>query len=42
VVFALFSALGFEDELVEFAEENGVILIDGRMLVGDRKLPALF
>ena len=42
VIFALFSALGFEDELAEFAEENGVILIDGRMLVGDREPPALF
>ena len=42
VTFVLFSAEGFEDELIEFAKENGIALVDGRMLVGDREPPTLF
>jgi hypothetical protein len=42
VTFVLFSALGFEEELVEFAEENGVILVSGRVLAGLDETPSLF
>ena len=28
--------------LIEFAKENGIALVDGRMLVGDREPPTLF
>ena len=42
VTFMLFSALGFEEELVEFAEENGVILVCGRVLAGLDERPSLF
>ena len=42
VTFMLFSALGFEEELVEFAEENGVILVSGRVLAGLDETPSLF
>ena len=41
VTFVLFSALGFEEELVEFAEENGVILVSGRILMGLDAAPPL-
>ena len=40
--FMLFSALGFEEDFSEFAAENGVILVDGSMLVGDASPPDLF
>ena len=42
VTFVLFSALGFEEELVGFAEENGVILVSGRVLAGLDETPSLF
>ncbi|MBR2254892.1 MAG: AAA family ATPase [Candidatus Methanomethylophilaceae archaeon] len=42
VTYALFSATGFEDDLSEYADENGIKLIDGRTLVGDREPPELF
>lgn len=42
VIFMLFSVSGFDDELSEFAEDNGVILVDGRMLDGDEKPPVIF
>ncbi|MBR2092693.1 MAG: AAA family ATPase [Candidatus Methanomethylophilaceae archaeon] len=40
--FVLFSALGFEDELSEFSEENDVVLVDGHMLLGDKAPPKIF
>ena len=42
VSFALFSALGFEKELEECAEENDIALIDGSMILGEKKPPELF
>ncbi len=41
-IFVLFSALGFEAELSEYAEENKIILIDGLILIGDEKTPEIF
>ena len=42
IIFMLFSASGFEEELCEFAEDNGVILVDGKTLIGDSEPPILF
>ena len=42
VVYVMFSALGFEKDFSEYAEENGIILIDGRMLLGVEDAPSLF
>ena len=33
---------GFDEGLSEYAEENGIILIDGQILIGDGKLPDIF
>ena len=41
-IFMLFSALGFEEELSEYSEENGIILIDGQILIGEEKPPEIF
>ena len=41
-IFMLFSALGFEEELSEYSEENGIVLIDGRILIGEEKPPDIF
>lgn len=38
-IFMLFFASDFDEELSEYAEENGIILIDGQILIGDGKLP---
>lgn len=38
----LFSALGFEEELSEYSEDNGIVLIDGRILIGEEKPPEIF
>ena len=38
----LFSASGFEEELSEYAEDNGIILIDGDILMNDKPSPMLF
>ena len=42
VTFVLFSALGFEEELSDYAKENGIALVDGQMLMGDMTPPVLF
>ncbi len=42
VSFIIFSALGFEDDFIEYAAENDVILVDGKVLVGDEAAPELF
>lgn len=42
IIFMLFSASGFEEELCEFAEDSGVILVDGKTLMGDSEPPILF
>lgn len=42
VTFMLFSASGFEEELSEYAEENGIVLVDGRILNGEGKSSELF
>lgn len=42
IIFILFSASGFEEELCEFAEDSGVILVDGKTLMGDSEPPILF
>ena len=39
---SMWSKSGFEEELVEFAEENGVILVSGRVLAGLDETPSLF
>jgi len=41
-IFMLFSALGFEEELSGYSEENGISLIDGRILIGEEKPPKIF
>jgi len=42
VIFVLFSALGFEQDFIDYSEENGVILIDGKTLYGDKAPPTIF
>ena len=42
VSFILFSALGFEEDLSDYAEENGITLVDGQILIGDKTPPILF
>ena len=42
IIFILFSASGFEEELYEFAEDSGVILVDGKTLMGDSEPLILF
>lgn len=42
IIFMLFSASGFEEELCEFAEDSGVILVDGKTLMGDSEPLILF
>lgn len=42
VKYVLFSALGFDDDLIEYAEENGIALIDGGTLMGKKFPPRLF
>ena len=32
-VYALFSVSGFDDELREYANDNGIILVDGRTIL---------
>ncbi len=39
VKFLLFSAGGFSDELREYSEENGIVLIDCEMLTGMKEIP---
>ena len=41
VAYIMFSALGFEEEFSEYAEENDIILVDGRALLGYTEPPAL-
>ena len=42
VSLILFSALGFEEDLSDYAEENGITLVDGQILIGDKTPPILF
>jgi len=42
VKYVLFSALGFDDDLIDYAEENGIVLIDGEILLGKKPTPLLF
>ena len=42
VSFMLFSAMGFDDDLIQYAEENGIALVNGKMLIGDDSPPVLF
>ena len=37
----LFSALGFEDDLVEYSKENGIFLVDAEALLGKKEAPLL-
>ncbi len=41
VKFVLFSAGGFSDELREYSEENGIVLIDCEMLMGMKEIPKI-
>lgn len=40
--YILFSAGGFQNNLREYAEENGIVLIDCEVLMGLRNVPDLF
>ena len=42
VSFMLFSALGFEEEFIDYAVENGIALVDGMAIIGDEVPPAIF
>ena len=42
VSFMLFSAMGFDDELREYASDEGIALVDGETLMGEREPPVLF
>ena len=42
VIFMLFSVSGFEEELSDYAEENGIILVDGSILMGEKEPPTIF
>ena len=42
VSFMLFSAIGFDDELREYASDEGIALVDGETLMGKREPPVLF
>jgi len=42
LIFMMFSASGFEEEFAEYAEENGIILVDGDMLLRRKDPPKLF
>ncbi len=42
VKYVLFSAGGFQDDLREYAEENGILLVDSDILMGLKKVPDLF
>lgn len=40
-VYMLFSISGFEEDLVDYAEENGIILVDAGTLIGSKAVPKL-
>ncbi len=42
VKYVLFSAGGFQDDLREYAEETGILLVDSDILMGLKKVPDLF
>ena len=42
VIYIIFSALGFDDELMEYAEDNRIILVDGEIMISNDDPPVIF